>query len=518
MSYLAVSIAADNPEGVRRQINKAASAGAELLELRLDYLKHLTAGILTNLVSQAKRTGLPIIVTIRHKNEGGVNEYPDSFRFEMLAAALRGGADFIDCEYESFTSSPERVKIESALSENRGAGLILSAHDFKGRFPDINSLYRDIQDAYPAAIPKLVYTANHINDCFDAIDLLHEKDTDTIVLAMGEAGLITRVLAKKLGGFVSFAGVDEEFSTAPGQPGIRQFKELYRYDGINSDTEVYGVIGSPIGHSMSPVIHNAAFRNAGLNQVYLPLLLEGGMAEFRLFMDSIIQREMLSFRGFSVTIPHKQNALNYVKQKEGRIEALAERIGAVNTVIVDDGGKLNACNTDYAGALDAITSSLNISKGELKDMPVAVSGAGGVARAVVAGLSDAGANIRIYNRTLSKAEKLAEEFNSGFAGLEELKNLDARLLINCTSIGMYPDVDATPVPKEYLKRDMAVFDTVYNPPETLLLKNAKEAGCKTIDGLSMFVAQAGAQYKLFTGREPDLKFMRKIVRKLVQNP
>jgi shikimate dehydrogenase len=160
--------------------------------------------------------------------------------------------------------------------------------------------------------------------------------------------------------------------------------------------------------------------------------------------------------------------------------------------------------------MDAITSTLG-SKANLKNLPVAVIGAGGVAKAIVAGLSDAGAKITIYNRTVERGEKLAAEFNCDFGGLDDLQNLDAKLLINCTSIGMYPDTDQSPVPKEYVKKGMAVFDTVYNPAETLLLKEAKQAGAKTIDGLSMFINQAAAQFKLFTGKNADSKIMRKTI-------
>jgi 3-dehydroquinate dehydratase/shikimate dehydrogenase len=144
-------------------------------------------------------------------------------------------------------------------------------------------------------------------------------------------------------------------------------------------------------------------------------------------------------------------------------------------------------------------------------LPVAVIGAGGVSRAIVAGLSDVGTNIKIYNRTVEKAEKLAAEFSCDFAGLDELANVDAKLLINCTSIGMHPKIDATPFPQEGLKEDMVVFDTVYNPAETLLLKQAKEAGAKTIDGISMFVNQGLAQFKLFTNTEGNRDLVQKTV-------
>jgi len=180
-------------------------------------------------------------------------------------------------------------------------------------------------------------------------------------------------------------------------------------------------------------------------------------------------------------------------------------------LIISRGGKLSAYNTDYSAALDAITSTLGISRVDLNGLPVAVIGAGGVARAIVAGLSDAGAKIKIYTRTGKRGENLASEFDCDFAPLDDLPSIDAKLLINCTSIGMYPNVDATPIPQEYLKKGMAVFDTVYNPAKTLLLKEAKKKRAKTIDGISMFVNQGLAQFKLFTNTDGNAELMRKTI-------
>jgi 3-dehydroquinate dehydratase/shikimate dehydrogenase len=326
---------------------------------------------------------------------------------------------------------------------------------------------------------------------------------------MGAAGLISRIIAKNLGSLVTFASINDKSATAEGQLTIEQFKKLYRYDAINADTRLYGTIGSPVAHSLSPAIHNACFAKAKLNKLYLPLHVEGGKTEFEQFMNHVLGRSWLNFRGFSVTIPHKQNAIEYVRAKGGFVEPLAERIGAVNTLLADQNGALSAYNTDYTGAMKAIESKL--STAELKDLPVAIVGAGGAARAIVAGLSDAGAKITIYNRTVERGEKLAAEFNCDFAPLDDLPNIKAKLLINCTSIGMYPDTDAIPVPRECLKKDMAVFDTVYNPAETLLLKQAKKAGCKTISGMDMFINQALAQFKLFTGKDANPKLMRKTI-------
>jgi 3-dehydroquinate dehydratase/shikimate dehydrogenase len=513
MTYLAVPIAAKNLDQAKQQIKTAKAAGAEMLELRTDYLENLSADLVKNLIAEAKTADpqlLPIIVTCRDARQGGAIGYPDQLRIDILTEALKAGAEFIDFEYENFLSAENQETIRRALSQASKGRLILSAHNFETKFPNIIKLHRHIQTLYPAVIPKLVYTANHINDCFEAFDLLRRTSGERIVFCMGAAGLITRIIAKKLNSFLTFASIDDESATAPSQMNIEQFKTIYRWDFINADTKLYGVIGSPVAHSVGPAAHNTCFADIGENKLYLPLLVEGGKEEFDCFLRHVLTRSWLGFRGLSITIPHKENALNFVKENQGFVEPLAEKIGAVNTIIVGPDSKLFAYNTDYTAALDAIASTLG-SKANLKNLPVAVIGAGGVAKAIVAGLSDAGAKITIYNRTVERGKKLAAEFNCDFASSDDLPNVKAKLLINCTSIGMYPDTDATPVPQECLKKDMAVFDTVYNPTETLLLKEAKQAGAKTIDGLSMFINQAAAQFKLFTGQNADPKLMRKTI-------
>jgi 3-dehydroquinate dehydratase/shikimate dehydrogenase len=513
MTYLAVPIAAKDLDQAKRQIKTAKAAGAEMLELRTDYLENLSIPLVKDLIAKTKSAGrkLPLIVTCRDKRQGGAIGYPDQLRIDVLAEALKAGVEFIDFEYENFLSAENQERVQRALSQVSKGRLILSAHNFETKFSDIIKLHRHIQTLYPAAIPKLVYTANHINDCFEAFDLLRRTGGERIVFCMGAAGLISRIIAKKLNSFVTFASIDDKSATAPGQLTIEQLKKLYRFDSINTETELFGVIAEPVGHSLSPAIHNCCFTEKNMNKLYLPLLVKGNQREFDFFLSSIIVRKWLNFRGFSVTIPHKQNALNFVKENQGFVEPLAEKIGAVNTIIIGPDDNLHAYNTDYAAALDAIISKLRTTKAKLAGLDIAVIGAGGVARALVAGLSDADAKITIYNRTVEKGKKLAIEFGCDFAPLDDLPNLKAKLLINCTSIGMYPDTDATPLPKKCIKKDMAVFDTVYNPAQTLLLKQAKQKGAKTIDGLSMFINQAAAQFKLFTGKNPNTKLMRKTI-------
>jgi len=530
MTYLIVPIAAPDLERAGQQVKAALAAGAEMLELRTDYIENLSVDLVKDLIAQtraAMRRPIPIIVTCRDKRQGGTLDYPQKLRIDALTTAIKAGVEFVDVEFDNFLSTENQERIRVALSQSAKGRLILSAHNFKTKFENIKKLYRGILTAYPVAIPKLVYTANHINDCFEAFDILHQTSDDCIVWCMGQAGLISRIIAKKLSSFVAFACIDEQSATAPGQLTIEQFKDLYRFEDINSNTELFGVIADPVDHSLSPEIHNACFADKGMNKLYLPLLVQGGQDKFNKFLDNIILRKWLHFKGFSVTIPHKHNALNYAGTTRakywagsyslsirGFIEPLAEKIGAVNTLVVGAENKVAGYNTDYAAALDSITSVRRggkIRKASLKSLPVAIVGAGGVARAIVAGLSDADAKIKIYNRTLERAERLAAEFGCEFAGLDDLQDLDAKLLINCTSIGMHPNIDATPVPKEYLKKGMVIFDTVYNPAQTLLLKQAKRKKLKTIDGLSMFINQALAQFKLFTGQNANPVLMRKTI-------
>ena len=515
MTYLAVPIAAQNVEQARQQIKAALAAGAEMLELRTDYIEDLNVDLVKDLIAAVKSTGgkkFPVIVTCRDKRQGGAIAYPQRLRLEVLAGALKAGAEFIDYEYENFLPAENQERIRVALSGSLKGKLILSAHnpDVSG-FGNIGKLYRSILTVYPVAIPKLVYTANHINDCFEAFDLLNRTSGERIIFCMGEAGVISRIIAKKLNSLVTFASLDEQSATAPGQITIEKLKKLYRYDSIDAGTELYGVIADPVGHSLSPAIHNACFADAGMNRLYLPLLVKGRAGEFDLFMRSVLARKWLKFVGFSVTIPHKENALNFARNRRSFVEPLAEKIGAVNTLVVSKDDKIKAYNTDYSAALDAITSGLGITRAGLKELPVAIIGAGGVARAIVAGLSDVGAKMKIYNRTVERAKRLAAEFGCESAPLDDLANLDAKLVINCTSIGMHPNIDQSPLPAEYIRKDMTVFDTVYNPAETLLLKQAKQIGAKTIDGLSMFINQAAAQFKLFTGQDANPELMRETI-------
>jgi 3-dehydroquinate dehydratase / shikimate dehydrogenase len=509
MTYLTVPIAAETVERAKGLIKAAVEAGAEMLELRTDYLEVLDSGSIETLIGEVKRHGMPVIVTCRDKKQGGRRDWPQEHRTDILTTALKAGADYVDCEFDNFKAEVQK-KFTDALAQSP-ARLILSEHNFDGPFEDIEKLYDIILSELPTAVPKLVYTAKHINDCFEAFDLLRSKESEAIVFAMGEAGLISRVIAKKLDSLVTFACLDETGSTAAGQLTIERFKKQFRYEMLTADTELFGIIADPVAHSISPAVHNACFADSGMNRLYLPLHVRDDRAGFDMFMDNVLARPWLDFRGFSVTIPHKMSAIEYIERAGGFIEPAAVQIGAINTITIGINDRVSGCNTDCAGAMDAITAAMGIKKKQLESVPAAIIGAGGAARAIVAGLVDVGAIVTIYNRTVEKGHLLAVEFGVHSAPIDALATMDAKLLINGTSVGMQPNTDETPVPKKYLRKDMVVFDTVYNPLETRLLREAKEAGAKTINGAEMFINQAAEQFKLFTHSLPNMDVLRKTV-------
>ncbi len=539
MTYLCTPLTAATCEEMLAQAAAARDAGAEMLELRLDHLADATVGNLHALMADVRALGLPTIATCRAASEGGRFSGPDRERIWMFEAAARAGLDFIDVERASWHESPElRERIDTwrhTHARTGGSRLILSAHDFERTPPDLVERFEEIARS-GCDVPKIACRAASATDALRMLDLLRppaaapcgESSSPVcyaaesrcgIAIAMGEAGILTRVLAKKLGAFLTFASLEAGKESAPGQVTLHDMRELYRWDAIGERTKVYGVIGCPVGHSMSPAIHNAGFGAIGYDGVYLPMRVEPEYTSLAAFLDACLARPWLDVRGFSVTIPHKENLLRYVRERGGEVEPLAERIGVANTLVIagaeGSGGappRLSAYNTDYVGALDALCAGLACTHDDLRNLPVVILGAGGASRAIVAGLHDCGARVTITNRTQTKAESLAREFGCTAVAWGERERLQADVIVNCTSIGMWPHVDDSPLPSSALDGRPAVFDTVYNPIETQLLRAARERGCRTIDGLGMLVRQAARQFTLWTGQDAPLEQMDVVAR------
>ena len=490
---LICSLTAGDPAAMRAAMAMAADRGADAVELRLDHLDPPpTPEQLRALLTDAP---LEVIVTCRPRGQGGRFDGPEGQRLDLLRQAAAMGADWIDVE----RSVPPR---------DRPAGnVILSHHDFQRRPADLAAVVASLE-ASEAAVSKVAFAAAGPEDALAALDGLRASPKPAISLAMGEAGVASRILARKLGAFGTFAALESGAESAPGQPTLAEFRDLYRWEHLAADTAVFGVIGCPVGHSMSPAIHNAAFSATGVNGVYVPLRIEPGAENFNRFLDGVLERPWLDWRGLSVTIPHKENALAYVGAD--RCDPLAVRIGAVNTITIEPDGSLRGDNTDYAAAIDALCDAMGIAREDLADRRVAVLGAGGAARAIVAALDHYGAAVTIYNRTLSRAERLAEEFGATPRPIADAADAPEEILINCTPLGMHPKVGASPLPS-LPEQAKVVFDTIYNPLQTRLLQQGRSAGLATVSGLEMFVNQAVAQFETWTGHPAPRGAMRAVV-------
>jgi len=490
---LICSLTSPNVEAMRADMRAAADRGAEAVECRLDMLNKAPSD--QDLRRLLRDPPVEVIVTCRPERQGGKFAAAENQRLEVLHNAARLNPAFID------------VEMDVPRDDWPEGNIILSHHDFDAMPADLDGLLAEL-DASPAAVNKVAFAVDGPHDALRALDLLRQARKPTLALAMGPAGVLSRVLAKKFAAFGTFAALAPGAASAPGQPTIEQFKALYRWDRLGPDTDVFGVIGCPVAHSMSPAIHNAAFAAAGMDAVYVPLRIEPGPDNFNSFLNAALARPWLDLRGLSVTIPHKENALAYVGRNN--CDELAARIGAVNTVTVRTDGTLRGDNTDYAAAIDALCGAMDISREGLAGRTVAMLGAGGAARAIVAALSHYGADVTIYNRTVSRARRLAEEFACRWAGLDELADIEAEIVINCTPIGMSPKIDATPL--ETLPGPVkVVFDTIYNPVDTRLLRQGRRAGRLCVTGLDMFVNQAVAQFEIWTGRPAPRQVMRQVL-------
>ncbi len=480
-------------ESMASDIGRAVSLGADTVECRLDFLAAPPARAeLDRLISNSP---VDVIATCRPVREGGRFAGDEKKRMEILHAAAAAGAAFVDVEFDVPRQHWPNAKI------------ILSHHDFAGVPENLDEILTGME-ASDAAVCKIAFAAAGPQDAVLALDLLRRARKPALVLAMGLPGLLSRILARKFGAFGTFAALKGGAESAPGQPSLEEFKNVYRWDSIGPETKLFGVVGCPVAHSMSPAVHNAAFSAAGVDAVYVPLHVESGEENFVSFIKAAAARPWLGLAGLSVTIPHKHNALACVG--EDNCDKLARRIGAVNTIEISRKGVMRGCNSDYDGAIDALCDAMKVSRRELAGRSAAVIGAGGAARAIVAALSDCGAKVVIYNRTVSRAQQLAAEFGCRAAGLESLDKLNAEIVVNCTSVGMSPDVESSPlaaIPASV----KVVFDTVYNPLETKLLKLAARAGCLCVSGLDMFINQAAAQFRLWTGKPAPKEVMKKIV-------
>ena len=426
-----------------------------------------------------------LIATCRRRAAGG--KYRGSIATQLLhlAQALRAGCAWYDLEIESVRECPPEL-LDVLVGEGRQ---LTSAHFFRRMPRDIGRIAGELGRSASDAI-KIAAQCDSLADGLRLLRITRGRK-NVVAVPMGDIALPLRVLALREGSALSYGPV--EHATAPGQVSLEQMKKLYRADLLDRRTRVYGIIGNPVGHSLSPLIQNAAFQARRMNAVYLPFLVW----DLRDFLAAI---EPLGIAGFSVTLPHKQAILRHL---DG-CDPLAAAIGAVNTVVVRSGGKLYGYNTDYVGVLRALEPRI-----PLRGSRVLIVGAGGGARAVAFALAQAGASVCICARRAKRAEALAKAVRGQVVARERLHHEFFDAIVNATPVGMHPSVDASPLNARDLNCRL-VFDTIYRPRETRLLHLAAKSGIETVSGIEMFIAQGTAQWEIWTGERAPLEIMRKV--------
>jgi 3-dehydroquinate dehydratase/shikimate dehydrogenase len=318
---------------------------------------------------------------------------------------------------------------------------------------------------------------------------------------MGSYGVVTRILGPARGAFLTYAALDEEHASAPGQLGAAELRELYRVNQLDRQTEVMGLVGSPVAHSLSPHMHNAAFAAAGLNAVYVPFDVRDAAGFLRRMIHPRTREIEWNLRGLSVTTPHKTDVMESLDAVEGA----AREIGAVNTVVVEEDG-LRGYNTDAA----ALVSPLRERGTQLAGARCAILGAGGAARAALWGLAREGARLTLFARDIQKALPVAEKFGAACVQFDGASFDGFDLVVNATPLGTRGHAaDETVAVAAQLRGARVAYDLVYNPAETRFMRAAHEAACAhVVGGLSMLVAQAAAQFELWTRQSAPREAMR----------
>jgi 3-dehydroquinate dehydratase/shikimate dehydrogenase len=474
------------------QLAAAAEAeykdGNQFLEFRLDYLNSPASGIEVIRAFRKKYPEASILATCRHRQASGHFKGSVPQQIAVLLDAARAGAAFLDLEIETAEQAmPDLARLREA------APLCLSYHNFEST-PALPPILKRLL-RLPADAHKIATTARKPTDNLRLMDFARQASQIPLVaLAMSEVGLVTRVLSCGFGNPYTYAAPSSDAGTAPGQISAKVMRALYRCEKLTEQTRIYGVIASPVAHSRSPLIHNRAFQARRIDAVYLPFLVAASqLGDWMKFAAA------LPVAGFSVTIPHKQKIMRYLDI----IEPQAKRIGAVNTVW-RKAGKWRGANTDTEGVIKPLSKHLR-----LPHAGILIAGYGGAARAAAIALADAGADITIAGRDLKAAQALAGVVKGEAVTLKQAQSMSFDALIHATPVGMSPKPDATLFADRIPAR--VVMDMVYNPHETLLLKNAKAQGCKLIHGIDMLLEQAAHQFEIWTGDAAPKSVMRSAV-------
>jgi 3-dehydroquinate dehydratase / shikimate dehydrogenase len=475
-------VAAPSAKEMAAQLRRALRE-TPTVELRLDWLKSNAERqrFLAQLCRKRPKRAV-LLATCRRREGGGLFAGSVQEELRWLVQAAEAGCLWCDLEVETFRKLPPNSLREHALPRR----ILLSVHDFSG-MPSLNSARQ------PAGLDaiKIAGTARTIADSARLLRFAASSQ-NCVAVPMGEVGLPARLLALRQGSALAYAPVSA--ATAPGQVSLQEMKHLYRAHALNRQTQVFGVIGDPIAHSLSPLLHNTAFIARKINAVYLPFLVKN----LPDFLNAVPE---FGLRGFSVTLPHKQSILRHLQH----CDALSAEIGAVNTVVVRRDGSLYGCNTDYVGVLRALEKKLRLPKSR-----VLILGAGGSARAAAFALTRAGAAVGICARRNNAARALARAAGAEVVPRHALRTEHFDAILNATPVGMHPNTAISPLePGELHCR--IVMDLIYRPERTQLLKLAAQKGIATVSGVEMFLAQGVAQWELWTKRPAPQQAMRRAV-------
>jgi 3-dehydroquinate dehydratase/shikimate dehydrogenase len=461
-----------------------------MLEFRLDYLSKPGLSIPRIKRFFDSHLGTIAIATCRRANSGGKFRGSIASQLDILNKAAAAGCQLVDVELQTAS----KVKPEQLQKLRAKVGLILSFHDFRGTKKLDETLEKML--AIPADFYKVVSTATTLSDNVAMIKFLaRQGDRHSLVgMCMGEQGTISRVLGVRAGSVFTFGSAGAGQETAPGQITAQELRNVYRIDQVDVATRVYGVVGDPIAHSFSPAIMNAAFRRENVNAVYLGL-------HAKTLKDLLTCVKEIPIHGLSVTMPYKEAIVPHLDNTDSH----TTKVGACNTVVRAQDGKLYGFNTDTAGIVRPLERRLNT----LEGARILVLGAGGAARAAVFGLKERGSEVYILNRSLAAAKKLAHQARARIVKRPDLKKLAFDVIINATPVGMGNTRETPLQDKEINAR--YVFDMVYDPAETRLLKLAKERGAQVIPGIEMFVHQAARQFEIWTGKPAPWDEMLRVV-------
>ncbi len=483
---IAIALGFPTPEKLLEYARREVESGETFLEFRLDCLDEPERGVAAMRGFLAAYPDTTILATCRrHQNHGRFNGSIEE-QIRILDAAVAAGARAVDIEIE--TAEVAAVKLD--LFRGR-ARLVLSYHNFEGT-PALEAVLRRML-RIPADLYKLVATARKPSDNLRVLALARAHPrVPLMMLAMGEMGFPSRVLSPVFGGLYTYAAPSAAEGTASGQVSARPLRHIYRIEKLARDARVYGVIADPVRHSISPAVHNRGFQARRIDAVYLPFLVQPPQLK-----DFMTMAEKLPVAGFSVTLPHKQKIVRYLDI----LEPLARRIGAVNTVW-RKAGKWRGANTDAPGITVPLSRHMRLARAS-----VLVAGNGGAARSAAFALADAGATLAVTGRNPDRIRALAKACGAEPLSRDQAAARSFDALVHATPLGMCPNVNETFFPGRIPAA--VVFDMVYNPLETLLIRQAREQGAAVVPGLEMFLEQAARQFEIWTGDSAPRAAMQK---------